>query len=227
MNAREFGVPQNRRRAFAVFARDKRLLPERIPTPHTQGETERFISAWPDAFVEREFTDEERIRIVSRVENRAGKEERAALKLASRQFIGLVTPPAEWDRLCVFHCDSMRTSFHAGLAPTVMGGSRLMVRRTDGRIYWLSPEGYEWLMGCEVGYTAKGINDRGRLVEISSTARKEACGLGVATPIMESIARSLGCTGEEKKSSKGVVHGTKERASVGWSGRNCRPGEMK
>ena len=202
MNAREFGVPQDRKRALAVFARDRRYVPERIPTPHTMGEREVLLKSWPDAFIECELTETERLSIAPRVVNRVGQEKREELKRESRQFAGLEPPPAEWDGFCIFHCDSMRTSFQIGFCPTICASARLIVRRPDARLFKVNADGYEWLMGLGkgIGYTARGIDDRGRLVDISKSARKQACGLGIVTPIMEAIARALPCTGEEKKS---------------------------
>jgi len=225
MNARAFGIPQDRARAFAIFAADASLLPLPIRTPlsYDPGLLDRtLIRDWPDRFVARDAPDgsaETRKRVAA---FRRGLEHRERLAAEIPVFAGARRAPAEWnwDGFIWFMALKNPTSVHVGYSQTLTKDPRLLVRLRDGRLTRATPEAHEWLMGMPEGYTAEGKGDGGERVVLTDPQRIDACGDGIVAPVMEAIALSLGCTGQEKKRRVGVVHGTKLRASVGWSGRS-------
>jgi len=224
MNAREFGIPQDRVRAFAVFAADASQLPQSLRTPldDDPGLLDRtLIRDWPDRFIARDAPDgsaetRKRVAAFHRL-----LETRKRLALEIPVFAGSCPAPAEWkwEGFVWFMTLKNPSSVHCGYSQTITKDPRLLVRLPDGRLTRATPEAHEWLMGMPEGYTAEGVGDCGERVVLKEAQRIDACGDGIVAPILEAIARSLGCTGQEKKRRNGVVHGTTERASVGWRGR--------
>jgi len=203
MNAWAFGVPQDRTRCFLVFARDKHLLPKEIRPPLFDDPRllERtLIREWPERYIAKEVELSGRPEIQRRVAQfRKDLEKRERLAGEIPAFAGVIPPLPEWDGLVVFMSLKNASSVHAGYAQTITKDPRLLARLPDGRIVECKPEALEFLMGVPEGYTEWGIGEHGQEVFPRVEEREDACGDGIVSPIMESIARSLTWVGQEKK----------------------------
>lgn len=195
MNAWAFGVPQDRTRCFLVFAREREFLPAPIRPPLLGNPAllaRTLVRSLPDKHIGSEVSPLERADIRARVAAfRAGLEKRTRLAVEIPAFAGESPAPPEWEGLVVFHATRNPSSVHAGYSQTITLDMRLLARLTGGEIVSLTPEAYEWLMGCDEGYTSVGTDPTGKLVRPGDKARSDMCGDGIVVPIMEAIGRAI------------------------------------
>ncbi len=69
--------------------------------------------------------------------------------------------------------------------------SDMTILKTNNRIRRLTPVEVEKLQGFPAGWTAEGINEKGKIVKISDTRRYRTCGNAVSVPVIKYIFKHI------------------------------------
>jgi DNA-cytosine methyltransferase len=196
LNARDFGVAQDRSRTFLVFAREGLTKTFRVADRVRGRPRWSFnpIRRLPLDYLGRELSREEIAAIEPRLRKRSGSaalSENMLRKIA--EFTGLAEPRETWRGLAVFHSTRNPRCCQPGFSPTLTKDCRLVVRLPEsGRIFKVQPTGYEMLMGVKRDLTRYGEDKDGRLYEMDAGNRQDMLGDGICAPIVEWIGREIG-----------------------------------
>ena len=188
LNAKDFGVPQNRERIFVVGFRDgspREIFFER----ESNGENNlQYIGSTKD--IDR-VGDGKNLSRNAREGYRIYKE--SGISPALRSQLGGDSKGSAIVQLNNPTHSNNRLYSEEGISPalnTAQGGNRQPKIPTNSRIRRLTPTECERLMGLPDGWTSKGIID-GKEVEISDSQRYKLCGNGVVVNVVEEIIKEL------------------------------------
>lgn len=183
INARRFGVPQDRRRTFLVLANlGCQIESEQLRIVPGDEITLRNISSH---WLGDPLTKNELERLRQRIERHSYKTEKSQKNEVFRQkadaFIGMCPEPYAWQGKPIFHCDHSNSAFGAGYMVCLTAGGRPRVR-WEKEVYRLTIEAHEELMGAPVGFTESII---------SIAKRRMACGDGIVVPLAKAIGTTI------------------------------------
>jgi DNA (cytosine-5)-methyltransferase 1 len=173
LNAKDFGVPQNRERIFVCGFRDRPA---------------------PEVFFERE-TDGGSIEVSKRGKHQQDIVYKTTGIMSSLSAGTHASMPhlTKIEQLNNPTHSNNRLYSDEGISPalnTAQGGNRQPKIPNDNRIRRLTPLEAERLMGLPDGWTSKGIlNDE--LVSISDSQRYKLCGNGVVVNVVEAIIKNI------------------------------------
>lgn len=168
LNAKDFGVPQNRERIFVVGFRDRRS---------------------PEVFFESKDSGQIKIIGSTKGEENTRIGERDNVYSVDGIMGGLkATDYKQPPQIIVINkgeSQHYRLYDENGLAPTLQS--------QKGKIRRLMPIECERLMSWPDNYTKYGINEQGNTVEISDSQRYKMCGNGVVSNVVKVIIDNLIC----------------------------------
>ena len=174
INAKDFGVPQNRERIFAIGVRKgsgREILFERIGSSQDIKTQQQVSSTIHAGYYKQGGRDQQ-------------------YKSRRSQVIVHNLQPRSPNRPSLLKNKNAGGSGHLqredGITYTVDTGGTQGVDLGDMRIRRLTPTECERLMGLKDGWTAKGIID-GKEVDISDTQRYKLCGNGVVVNCVDYI----------------------------------------
>lgn len=167
LNAKDFGVPQNRERIFVVGFRDQSA---------------------PEIFFERGTTENNSIKVVGNLNSETWQKRNESIRrVHSVDGIAPTTPTGTGGGVMTKIAKTIR----CGGGGSPFGSKQCWDSyKLDGKIRRLTPKECERLMGLPDGWTTKGImNDQ--VVEISDSQRYKLCGNGVVVNVVEEIIKRL------------------------------------
>ena len=174
LNAKDFGVPQNRERIFAIGVRKgsgREILFEQISSSQDNKARKQVSSTIHAGYYKQGGRDQQ-------------------YKSRRSQVIVHNLQPRSPNRPSLLKNKNAGGSGHLqredGITYTVDTGGTQGVDLGDMRIRRLTPTECERLMGLKDGWTAKGIID-GKEVDISDTQRYKLCGNGVVVNCVDYI----------------------------------------
>lgn len=184
LDARLFGVPQQRERLFAVWS--SRPVRSPLPRLRTAPYRQRMRHELPHEALGRVLGPESVAPALKKADRAAAEDSLNRRQLARRirAFCGVAPKPPCWDDRLVVYVDNGASSVGIGQSATLAKRSRyVLALDAEDRVRAVTPEGWEWLMGAPFGFTDDaGLTDR---------QRKEVCGDGICPPVARAVAAWL------------------------------------